>query len=41
MFQALEVNILLRKAATASTPVTEISEAGGEWTGRNPAAERS
>ena len=24
--------MLLRKAATASTPVTEISEAGGEWT---------
>ena len=30
--QALDVNMLLRKAATASTPVTEISEAGGEWT---------
>ena len=24
--------MLLRKAATASTPVTEITEAGGEWT---------
>ena len=29
--QALEVNFLLRKAATVSTPVMEISEEGGEW----------
>merc|ERR1712096_222476 len=29
---ALDVNFLLRKAATASTPVMEISEEGGVWT---------
>ena len=30
--QALDVNFLLRKAATVSTPVMEISEEGGTWT---------
>merc|ERR1712223_565092 len=30
--KALDVNFLLRKAATASTPVMEVTEAGGEWT---------
>ena len=30
--QALEVNLLLRKAATVSTPVCHISEEGGVWT---------
>ena len=29
--QALEVNFLLRKAATASTPSLDITESGGEW----------
>ena len=29
--QALDVSYILRKAATVSTPVTEITEAGGEW----------
>ena len=31
MLQELDVNFLLRKAATASTPVVEISEEGGVW----------
>merc|ERR1712202_102155 len=30
--KALEVNFLLRKAATVSTPVMEVSEDGGVWT---------
>merc|ERR1712219_728 len=30
--KALDVNFLLRKAATASTPVMEVTESGGEWT---------
>merc|ERR1712168_1129003 len=30
--KALGVNILLRKAATVSTPVMEVSEEGGVWT---------
>ena len=30
--QALDVNFLLRKAATVSTPVMEVSEEGGVWT---------
>ena len=30
--KALDVNMLLRKAATVSTPTVEISEAGGVWT---------
>merc|ERR1711935_1019426 len=30
--KALEVNFLLRKAATVSTPVMEVSEEGGAWT---------
>ena len=30
--QALEVNFLLRKAATVSTPVMEVSEDAGAWT---------
>ena len=30
--KALDVNFLLRKAATVSTPVMEISEEGGTWT---------
>merc|ERR1712001_669171 len=29
--KALDVNFLLRKAATASTPVMEVTESGGEW----------
>ena len=28
----LDVNFLLRKAATVSTPVMEVSEEGGVWT---------
>ena len=31
IFQVLDVNILLRKAATASTPVMEVTEDGGNW----------
>merc|ERR1719270_202506 len=31
-FNTVEVLILLRKAATASTPVMEVTEEGGEWT---------
>ena len=30
-FQALDVNYLLRKAATVSTPVVEITEENGVW----------
>merc|ERR1711874_419191 len=30
--KALDVNFLLRKAATVSTPVMEVSEEGGVWT---------
>merc|ERR1711994_257188 len=30
--KALDVNFLLRKAATVSTPVMEVSEDGGVWT---------
>merc|ERR1712033_31534 len=30
--KALDVNFLLRKAATASTPVMEVSEEDGTWT---------
>eukprot|EP00091_Calanus_sinicus_P015684 TRINITY_DN341_c3_g1_i2.p2 TRINITY_DN341_c3_g1~~TRINITY_DN341_c3_g1_i2.p2 ORF type:complete len:149 (+),score=52.46 TRINITY_DN341_c3_g1_i2:33-449(+) len=30
--KALDVNMLLRKAATVSTPTVEISEEGGVWT---------
>jgi len=30
--KALDVNMLLRKAATVSTPTVEISEDGGVWT---------
>merc|ERR1712058_34848 len=30
--KALDVNMLLRKAATVSTPVMEVSEEGGTWT---------
>ncbi len=32
LWQALDVNFLLRKAATVSTPVMEVSEEGGVWT---------
>ena len=32
MFQELDVNFLLRKAATVSTPVMEVTEEGGVWT---------
>ncbi len=32
MWQALDVNFLLRKAATVSTPVMEVSEEDGVWT---------
>ena len=32
LLKELEVNFLLRKAATVSTPVMEVSEDGGEWT---------
>ena len=32
LLKALDVNFLLRKAATASTPIVEISENDGEWT---------
>ena len=31
-FQELDVNFLLRKAATVSTPVMDVSEEGGVWT---------
>ena len=31
LIQALDVGILLRKAATYSTPVMEITEADGTW----------
>merc|ERR1712021_205942 len=31
LLKELDVNILLRKAATVSTPVVEISENGGVW----------
>merc|ERR1712098_346171 len=31
LLKELDVNFLLRKAATASTPVVEISEEGGVW----------
>merc|ERR1712064_112817 len=31
LLTALGVNFLLRKAATASTPVMEVKEEGGEW----------
>jgi cellular retinoic acid-binding protein 2 len=30
--KALDVNFLLRKAATASTPQMEVTEDGGQWT---------
>ena len=30
--QALDVGLLLRKAATVSTPVMEVTEADGTWT---------
>merc|ERR1712123_546879 len=32
LLKELEVNFLLRKAATVSTPVMEVSEDGGMWT---------
>merc|ERR1712106_122971 len=32
MLKVLDVNLLLRKAATASTPVLEVTEDGGNWT---------
>eukprot|EP00088_Acartia_fossae_P068013 TRINITY_DN8548_c0_g2_i1.p1 TRINITY_DN8548_c0_g2~~TRINITY_DN8548_c0_g2_i1.p1 ORF type:complete len:138 (+),score=52.49 TRINITY_DN8548_c0_g2_i1:103-516(+) len=32
LLKALDVNFLLRKAATVSTPVMEVSEEGGVWT---------
>merc|ERR1712106_116306 len=32
MLKVLDVNFLLRKAATASTPVLEVTEDGGNWT---------
>merc|ERR1712018_1104163 len=32
LLKALDVNFLLRKAATASTPVMEVTEDGGTWT---------
>merc|ERR1711862_340281 len=32
LLKALDVNFLLRKAATASTPVMEVTEEGGVWT---------
>merc|ERR1712106_77382 len=32
LLKELDVNFLLRKAATVSTPVMEVSEDGGEWT---------
>merc|ERR1711915_522322 len=31
LLKEMDVNFLLRKAATASTPVVEITEAEGEW----------
>ena len=31
LLKALEVNFLLRKAATVSTPVMEVTEDGGVW----------
>ena len=31
-FKALDVSFLLRKAATVSTPVMEVSEDAGVWT---------
>eukprot|EP00092_Neocalanus_flemingeri_P011701 GFUD01012617.1.p2 GENE.GFUD01012617.1~~GFUD01012617.1.p2 ORF type:complete len:138 (+),score=55.42 GFUD01012617.1:90-503(+) len=31
MLKVLDVNILLRKAATVSTPVMEVTEEGGSW----------
>jgi hypothetical protein len=31
LWQALDVNFLLRKAATVSTPVMEVTEEGGVW----------
>merc|ERR1711942_259499 len=31
LLKALDVNFMLRKAATASTPVMEVTEKGGEW----------
>merc|ERR1712066_556598 len=32
LLKVLDVNFLLRKAATASNPKVEITEEGGEWT---------
>merc|ERR1712198_253214 len=32
LLKALDVNMILRKAATASTPVMEVTEEGGQWT---------
>merc|ERR1711936_121374 len=32
LLKVLDVNFLLRKAATVSTPVKEVSEEGGVWT---------
>merc|ERR1712055_876973 len=32
LLKVLDVNFLLRKAATVSTPVKEVSEGGGVWT---------
>merc|ERR1712123_69926 len=32
LLKVLDVNFLLRKAATVSTPVMEVSEEGGVWT---------
>merc|ERR1712176_753892 len=32
ILKVLDVNFLLRKAATVSTPTLEVTEAGGEWT---------
>jgi len=32
LLKVLDVNFLLRKAATVSNPVVEITEEGGEWT---------
>merc|ERR1712193_317608 len=32
MLKELDVNFLLRKAATVSTPVVEVTEEGGVWT---------
>merc|ERR1711915_174024 len=41
LLKALDVNFLLRKAATVSTPVMEVSEEGGVWTIKTSTALKS